>query len=98
MITLDNLFEELKLNKVKLLKIDVEGFELEVIHGLLKKIDIVENIIIEILTPLADTSAREEEIFAFLKEHNFELKNIVGQPLEKVKNLQEYNLLATKNI
>ncbi|MBE9219658.1 FkbM family methyltransferase [Dolichospermum flos-aquae] len=97
MITLETLFKELKLTRVKLLKIDVEGFELEVIHGILNKLDIVENILIEILTPFDKFSSREKEIFSLLKSHSFELRTILNTSLEDVQNLPEYNLLATRN-
>lgn len=96
MITLDNLLEELSLNSVKLLKIDVEGFELEVIHGLLNKIDIVENIILEILTPLSQIGCKEKEIFEILKKHSYDLRSINSIPVEKAVSLPENNLLAVK--
>jgi len=46
--TLDTLFNEQKITRVDILKIDVEGFEKEVIDGLGSKISAVQNIIIEI--------------------------------------------------
>jgi FkbM family methyltransferase len=49
LMRLTKIFEDNQLTKVKLLKIDVEGYELEVLEGLDQHITKVENLIIEIL-------------------------------------------------
>jgi FkbM family methyltransferase len=97
MIKLNTIFQELKLNKVKLVKIDVEGFELEVLRGVLSELKIVENIILEILTPIEKFSDREKEILEILQNDSFNLRNVLNQSLQNAQNLPEQNLLATKN-
>ena len=98
MLQLDTLFNQLKLGKIKLLKIDVENFELEVLQGVLNNLGAIENIILEILTPIDRFSNKEKEICKLLRDNSFELKTISNEPLEKAKSLPEFNLLACKNI
>jgi hypothetical protein len=78
-------------------KIDVEEFELEVLRGVLSELKIVENIILEILTPLEKFSDREKEILEILQNDSFNLRNVLNQSLQNAQNLPEQNLLATKN-
>ena len=108
MIRVDTLLDELKLNKIKLLKIDVEGFELNVLESSLNKFNIIENIVIEILKPFNEFSAKEKRIFLLLSGSGFSLQDIYGRCLNNLSfhdptlsyqyaHLPEFNLLARTN-
>jgi FkbM family methyltransferase len=99
MIRIDSLLGELGLDKIKLLKIDVEGFELEVLEGALHHFNTIENLVLEILTPLDKFSVREKQIMSLLQSYQFNLKNILNEPLDDFsdRNLPEFNLFATKD-
>ena len=67
--------------KPYLLKIDVQGFELEVLHGAIGILPDVSAIICEVnAVPFYDGQARFEDIFAFVRQHNFKLVDI-GEPI-----------------
>jgi FkbM family methyltransferase len=59
MIRIDSLLDELRLDKIKLLKIDVEGFEVEILDGLINRLYSIENIIVEILNPLSSLNSKD---------------------------------------
>jgi FkbM family methyltransferase len=50
MLTLESLIERNRVGKVKLLKIDAEGYEAEVLRGLGDSVSLVENIVLELLS------------------------------------------------
>jgi len=64
--TLDNIVKELSINKIDLLKIDVEGAELEVLKGAEESLKITRNIAME----LHDS---EKEVKRFLEQRGFEV-------------------------
>ena len=108
MIQVDTLLDELKLDKIKLLKIDVEGFELDVLEGLIRKLDTIQNIVIEILTPLDKFSTKGKKILILLQTSGFHIKDIYGKSLDNLccdsptlisedTYLPEFNLLATRD-
>ena len=77
--TIDNIISKKKIEKVNLLKIDVEGFEYEVLLGCKEsfKANKIENIICEIHTKyLKNRGIEEQNIYSFLKESNFSIQEI----------------------
>ena len=80
---------------VNLLKIDVEGFEYEVLLGCndaLKK-NKIKKIIIEIHSEfLKSKGTNEDLIYMFLKEHGFKIKKI-----QEIPSKQTSNIIAIKN-
>jgi len=86
--TIDNIISQKKIEKVNLLKIDVEGFEYEALLGCKEsfKANKIENIICEIHTKyLKNRGIDEQNIYSLIQENNF--------------SIQEFNIQAeTKHI
>jgi FkbM family methyltransferase len=74
-ITLDQFCRDQKIDEVDLIKIDVEGYELKVLHGALNVIESYRpRICIELNEPcLLDAGTSSQEIFAFFKKRNYQL-------------------------
>ena len=93
--TIDEIILSKNLNLVNLLKIDVEGFEYEVLLGCsdaLKK-NKIKKIIIEIHSEfLKSKGTNEDLIYMFLKEHGFKIKKI-----QEIPSKQTSNIIAIKN-
>ena len=93
--TIDEIVLSENLNLVNLLKIDVEGFEYEVLLGCndaLKK-NKINKIIIEIHSEfLKSKGINEDLIYTFLKEHGFNIKKI-----QEISSKQTSNIIAIKN-
>ena len=73
-ITLDKFIVDNNLEKIDLLKIDTEGNELNVLKGLEKKINIVNNILIEIHHRELFLNYSPEKIHQYLIDNGFKLK------------------------
>jgi FkbM family methyltransferase len=78
----------------RLVKIDVEGYELEVLLGLGSQLKECQNIILEIL----DEAATEKvtETIQLLVNTGFSLKDIMGRPWKIGQFLPEHNLWASR--
>jgi len=77
--TIDNIISTKKIEKVNLLKIDVEGFEHEVLLGCKEsfKAKKIENIICEIHTKyLKNRGIEEQSLYTLLRKNNFLTKDI----------------------
>jgi FkbM family methyltransferase len=73
-VTLDEYAADKKLNSVYLLKIDVQGFELEVLRGATNLLPRVDHIFVEAgIQRLYENAARFDEVFAFLADAGFHL-------------------------
>ena len=107
--TIDEIILSKNLNLVNLLKIDVEGFEYEVLLGCndaLKK-NKIKKIIIELHPKyLKYKGINEDLIYTFLKKHGFEIKKIQEKLTAGVDSRQKFEgktgiltpvLLAIKN-
>ena len=70
-VTLDKYVSDKNLQKIDLLKIDVEGFETEVIKGAIETLKITEWIIME--THMKDGGKTFSEIINFMNENKFDL-------------------------
>ena len=71
--TLDNFCKIRKIKRVDLLKIDVEGSELDVLRGAKKLLNSVSIIQLEILQRKNKFLREKNKILVFLKKHNFRL-------------------------
>jgi len=78
-ITLDELVEEkvVKIQPDALLKIDVEGHELAVLHGSVRTLHLFQHVMVELTfgRQFEDQSATSE-IIGFLADHGFELSGV----------------------
>ena len=95
MYTLQQILEMTGVKSVKLLKVDVEGFEKQVFLGAKPILRIVENIVFE---NLPETN-NDEFIFIrqMLESDGFELRQIDGSPLLRDGACAENNVLAIRS-
>jgi FkbM family methyltransferase len=93
-VTLQRLFEMYGLHRVDLLKIDVEGFELEVLEGAGPAIAAVRNIILEVLPdcPLKRSSGIERA----LRDAGFRISDVLGGEWRPGQSCVENNLWARR--
>ncbi len=91
-ITLRWLIETYKLRPVTLLKIDVEGFELEVLKGAGDAIGTIENIVFEVL-PGEDVD-KTRAIESMLRECGFQMFDVDGAPWRPGEACVENNVWA----
>ncbi len=92
---IDEIIESAGLPAVKLIKIDVEGFELEVLLGLAATAAKCANIILEVLdTSMSD---RNGKIARFLTDAGFALRTIEGAAWKPGEPLPEQNLWAARS-
>lgn len=93
-VTLKSVIEEQEWTKVKLVKIDVEGFEPAVIDGLGDRIASVENIIFEHLSSHAE--GQSNRLPELLCAAGFHLYCVDGEPWSPGMEVSENNLWATR--
>ena len=79
-ISLSNFIKKKKIKKINLIKIDTEGHEFEVLQGLKKKINIVENILIEFHNNKIYLNYNSNNIHKYLIKNNFVLKKKIKFP------------------
>lgn len=90
--TLDNIIANKKINLVNMLKIDVEGFEYNVLLGCKKSLNKIEKIICEIHLKYLQKKGQDElKILSFLKENGFSIDVI-----EKLDSKGTMHILAKK--
>lgn len=85
---LDDIFFS-NLLKPLLLKVDVQGYELEILKSLKNNIQKIDEILIEVsFEELYEGQALEKEIDAYLSDYNFRLKNQINNIYKKGKIIQ----------
>lgn len=95
--TLADLVKHLNLSAIKLIKIDVEGFEMSVFRGFFGKCDVIpENIIME-FNPGYDERYTAFECIDYFKNLGYSLYTITGNPYELNDMLPEDNLWLRKD-
>lgn len=88
-VRLDSFLEQHSLAEVDLLKIDAQGFDLQVLKGAGDAIHRIKRIIVEVqLTPLYQGSASKEAIVAYLAERGFRLAGAIPQTEGLEENLE----------
>jgi len=94
MLTLASIIERSGIARIKLLKIDAEGYEPEVLEGLGTATALVENIVLEVLYDSTEARKRSELTIGFLRDHGFELRSVEGSRFKPGNELPENNLWA----
>ena len=97
LMRLDNILEGQGIRHVRLLKIDVEGYELETLAGLGACSGMVENIILEVLETSSKLSEKSEMLIETLRKLGYSLKSVDGKPWTQGRPLSENNLWATRD-
>jgi FkbM family methyltransferase len=87
-VRLDSILDRHKISRVKLLKLDVEGYEQQAMAGLADRVRDVENIIFELL-PNASTVVPQ-----VLRERGFELRTVEDRQWQSGNPIPENNLWA----
>lgn len=91
---LDNLMRSHAITSVRLLKVDTEGYELEVLKGLGAAIAAVDHLVLEVLP---DQDARlTEEVASLLTCHGFTLRDLHGAAWTPGAPCPEDNVWATR--
>lgn len=91
---LDGFMDDNAIFAIKLLKVDVEGFELEVLQGLGSRIANCQNIVLEMLS--ATGSLRNRQVSALLRDAGFTLRDVSGASWQDGQPLTENNLWAAR--
>lgn len=90
---LDSVIQENEFSRIKLLKIDVEGHELNVVRSLGATIVAVENLVVEVWDPGRD---EYRELVRMLRENGYTLRKVDGDHWQFGSNLPENNLWASR--
>lgn len=94
LITLDFVFETCGIERLALLKIDVEGYEPEVLQGARDRLPHTDNIVFEVL-PDAD-EIRVRELVRLLRDCGFALCDVGGEPWRAGRPAIENNVWARR--
>jgi FkbM family methyltransferase len=97
MMRLDNILRGQEVSHVRLLKIDVEGYELKTLNGLGTSSGMVENIILEVLETSSKLSEKSEMLIETLRKLGYSLKSVDGKPWTQGLPLSENNLWAARD-
>ena len=94
---LETIFDQVRLDRVRLLKIDIEGYELEAIAGIGRYVDQVEHIIFEVLDSESGISEKSQDLIELLVRSGFTVKTVEGKDWDnKARKLPENNLWASR--
>lgn len=94
--TLDSIFSDAADQKIRLLKIDVEGYEISAFHGAKKVLSNIDNIIFEALTHDAESKLHVEKCVAFLRNQGFSICDVRGVAWGVGDEIVENNLWARR--
>ncbi len=78
LLRLEIVLDELGSRRIKLLKLDVEGLELEAVKGLGKYINSVDHILFELLEE--NPSSRTMDLFSLFEAEGFEIRTLDELP------------------
>ena len=92
---LDTVFAAHQVGQVQLMKIDVEGYELEVLRGLGARINDVRNIVFEMLD--GNDALRNQAVIDLLAGAGFVFKDVTGKAWEWGRPLTENNVWAMRS-
>jgi FkbM family methyltransferase len=90
---LDGVLSGLGLERARLVKVDVEGYELAVLQGLGDRLERVENLILEFYE-WPERRGDNDQLLDFMHASGFELLTVKGEPWTRGAALPEHNLWA----
>ena len=93
---LDAILTEQGVDRIRLLKIDVEGYELEVVNSLGAFFPAIDNIILEVLDTSSGISRKSVALIEKLTRLNYQLHTVEGQAWDQHSPLPENNLWASR--
>jgi FkbM family methyltransferase len=93
---LDTILTEQQVERIRLLKIDVEGYELEVVNSLGTFLPAIDNIILEVLDTASGISAKSVALIEKLKSLEYQLQTVEGHAWDLPSPLPENNLWASR--
>ena len=96
LVRLATVIREQGIDRVRLLKIDVEGFEPEVIEGLGNWMDRVENIVLEVLGAPGEIGVKSLALLEDIKAAGFSLRTVSGANLDIRSPIPENNVWAAR--
>jgi FkbM family methyltransferase len=91
-VRLDSILTRFGLSGARLIKLDVEGYELEVLRGCGDRLADIDACVVELLPGSSHT-----EIFALLSSFGFRFYDVTGRSMSDVSSLPEHNLLAMRS-
>jgi FkbM family methyltransferase len=94
MVTLNWVLANWNISRLALLKIDVEGYELDVLLGADKVLGAIDNIIIEILP--GEDPARARQVAEHLRKAGFRLFDVEGEAWSPGQHAVENNVWARR--
>ena len=98
-VKLDELIESENIKKVKLIKIDVEGFELEVLKGSVDLLEYFDYIYVECsFIELYEKQALADEVITFLNNYSFKLKGVYNMFYDKKGIAIQADFLFSKGV
>ncbi len=93
---LDAILTEQRVEYIRLLKIDVEGYELEVVNSLGAFFSTIDNIILEVLDTSSGISAKSVALIEKLTRLKYHLHTVEGHAWDHQSPLPENNLWASR--
>jgi len=94
MVRLDSILHRHGITRVKLLKLDTEGYEHEVINGLGDKLGDVNHLVFELLPATLDASS----VIKVLGDHGFEIRSVEDRSWHRGDPIPENNLWARRQL
>src|SRR5206468_4338873 len=92
-ISLNELLRGISVRRIKLMKIDVEGYESEVFKGLDLTSDLrPEHILMEHSQRLDQDISKQAACFDLLRDHGYQAFTVTGQHFDPTRKLPEENI------
>jgi FkbM family methyltransferase len=96
LIRLDSVIEKQQVKRIKVLKLDVEGYESEVMKGLGELQKRVDNIIFEFFAK-PQFEKGNQNLLSAIETAGYKISTIDGQPWTGNAEIREHNLWASRN-
>lgn len=95
---LETILKEQKIERVRLMKMDVEGYELEAIEGIGSYMDAIDHLILEVLGAPSELSEKSLALIEKLKSLGFNLRTVDGDAWDAGRQLPENNLWVCREL